>query len=72
MFGEACKTFIAFSAAAEAIVGLSREKIAFRVLEREAKANACSRRDREAPKADPRCVLFLAMNRVMIVCGFLD
>ena len=30
MFGEACKTFITFSAATEAIVGLSREKAAFR------------------------------------------
>jgi hypothetical protein len=29
MFGEACKTFIAFLAAAEAIIGLSREKAAF-------------------------------------------
>ena len=30
MFGEAYKTFIAFSAAAEAIVRLSQEKAAFR------------------------------------------
>ena len=30
MFGEACKTFIAFSATAEAIVRLSQEKAMFR------------------------------------------
>jgi hypothetical protein len=29
MFGKACKTFIAFLAAAKAIVGLSREEAAF-------------------------------------------
>jgi hypothetical protein len=32
MFGEACKTFIAFSVAVEAIVGLSQEKAAFQAL----------------------------------------
>ena len=36
-----------------------------------AEASACSGEDREASEVDPRRVFFLAMNHVMIICGFL-
>ena len=43
-----------------------------RILEGEAEAGAFSGSDREALEAVPRHALFSAMNRVTIVCGFLD
>ena len=43
-----------------------------RILEGEAESNACLGGDREASEVDPRCVFFLTMNHVTIVCKFFD
>ena len=43
-----------------------------RILEGEVESNACSGGDIKALEADQRCVFFLTMNHVTIVCKFFD